>query len=156
MKYKKTNAALIKAVNQRQAKMAKVLDKQGVPYSTSNGEITAIRAKPLSCHSRIDEIAIDASRVAVECSVSFDKIFTENYPVPVEKIKRAFLNGGFEDDNPHIVLDIGCIKMRFESLDAKECLEQMRDFLESLEDWHERAVDTVLEANPVFGMNRLY
>lgn len=136
--------------------MAKILDKQGAPYSTSSGKITAIEAKPLYGLSRLDEIKIDASRVAVECSVTFDEIFSENYPAPVENIKRAFFDGVFEDDNHQIVLDGDRVTMRVESLDAKETIEQIREFLESLEDWHERAVDTVLEANPVFGMNRLY
>ena len=151
----KTHADLQKAVTKRQMKMAKAFEKAAVLYSTKGGEITGINAKDLYHSSRLEEVQVDARSVAVECSICLEDFFKENYPAPVDEIRSAFFRNDLGQEANSIILDGDRLKMRFESLCAKEVIEQIREFLEDLEDRHEWAVDQVLEKNPVFGINRL-
>lgn len=153
---KKSNSALQKAVAKRQLNMEKILDEMGIHYATKGGHITAIDAKPFSYMSRQYSVAIDVRKVAVEYSVGIDEFFCENYPAPVEKIKEAFKNVGFDAESyAHMSMDDNRLKMTFESLSAKEVVDCIQCFVENIECWHEECVDRVMEANNIYGMNRL-
>ena len=149
-----TNADLEKAVAKRHKKIPKALDDRAIEFALIGGQVSWINAKDLFFPSRLEHVQVDASRVGVECSVSIEELFKAHYPVPVEQIKAEFFNGGFADGNTQVFRDGEHIKMRYESLKAKDIIEHIQEFIEDLEDRHERAVDAVVEANKVFGLNR--
>jgi len=152
---KKNHAKLAKAVDKREPKLAAELTNKNISFDTIDGLITRINAKDLCSQSRLKHVVIDASRVGFECAVYVAEIFDEKYPVPVEQVEKAFFGFDCLCEDIRTYRDGDMYKMVFDSLDVKEIIGEIRDFLEEIEELHEQAVDKVLETSPVWGMNIL-